>query len=136
MILQADEDFERVDMPVHFVNDSDFVVIAVNIVDDDLTEGVEMFSVVLTVSDPADPTQDFNSSIIIQILDNDSTFIDKIFTTLIFYMITDIGVCGNTFMGRNCSENAFCYLSEDNRYIQDCSCKNGYIGMGFICQGV
>ena len=76
MILQADEDFERVDMPVHFVNDSDFVVIMVNIVDDDLTEGVEMFNVVLTVSDPADPTQDFNSSIIIQILDNDGRFID------------------------------------------------------------
>ena len=62
-------------MPVNFVDGSDFVVITVNIVDDNLTEGVETFGGVLTVTDPADPTLSFNTSITVEILDNDGDFI-------------------------------------------------------------
>ena len=51
-------------------------------------------------------------------------------------MMTDVGVCGNTFMGRNCSEDALCYLSKDDRLIQSCLCQTGYIGDGFLCEGI
>ena len=61
-------------MPVYFVNGSDIVVIMVDIVDDDLTEGVENFTGVLIVSDPANPALNFNTSITVQILDNDGEF--------------------------------------------------------------
>ena len=61
-------------MPVHFVNGNDFVVITMNIMDDNLTEGVESFTGVLTVTDPTDPTQNFDTSITIEILDNDGKF--------------------------------------------------------------
>ena len=62
-------------MPVHFVNGSDFVVITINIMDDDLTEGVESFTGMLTVTDPTDPTLNFKTSITVEILDNDGDFI-------------------------------------------------------------
>ena len=75
MFVYAGEDYEgAVDMPVHFVNGSEFVVITVNIVDDNLTEGVESFTGVLTVTDPADPALSFNTSISVEILDNDGEF--------------------------------------------------------------
>ena len=50
-------------------------------------------------------------------------------------MYVDGSVCGNMVMGETCSENALCYLSEDDRYIENCSCTTGYIGSGFICRG-
>ena len=56
--------------------------------------------------------------------------------THLIVLITDIGACGGMVMGKTCSENALCYLSGNDRFIQNCSCKAGYIGSGFICQGV
>ena len=73
--MLAGRDYEGViDMPVHFPNGSEYVRIPVNITDDDLTEGVEQFIGVLTITNRTDPTQSFNTSIIIEILDNDSTY--------------------------------------------------------------
>ena len=73
--MLAGQDYEGVvDMPIHFPNGSEYVRITVNITDDDLTEGAEQFTGVLTINNPTNTTQSFNTSIIIEILDNDSTY--------------------------------------------------------------
>ena len=73
LIIIAGQDFEGVtDMPIYFLNGSDYIIITVNITDDNLTEGVEQFTGVLTINNQANSTQNFNTSITIEILDNDS----------------------------------------------------------------
>ena len=73
--MLAGQDYEGVvDMQIHFPNGSEYVRISVNITDDDLTEGVEQFIGLLSVSNQADPTLSFNTSVIVEILDNDSTY--------------------------------------------------------------
>ena len=48
---------------------------------------------------------------------------------------TAIGVCGSnvTSLKSSCSVNALCEVSSNGRELVNCSCKDGYLGIGLIC---
>ena len=35
---------------------------------------------------------------------------------------------------RNCSKDSFCEVSR-GRFLDSCSCNDGYLGNGFVCEG-
>ena len=61
-------------MPIYFLNESNLICVTINISDDNLTEGLEQFLGELTVTYISNQTQSFNTSIIIDILDDDGVF--------------------------------------------------------------
>lgn len=51
-----------------------------------------------------------------------------------FYVLLDQGVCGNMIGNRNCSKDSFCKVRR-GRFLDSCTCNDGYLGNGFICEG-
>ena len=50
------------------------------------------------------------------------------------HILLERGVCGNMIANQNCSEDAYCEVF-NGRFLARCSCNDGFLGNGFICQG-
>lgn len=44
------------------------------------------------------------------------------------------GICGNMIGNRNCSKDSLCEVSR-GRFLDSCTCNDGYLGNGFVCEG-
>ena len=49
-------------------------------------------------------------------------------------LLLDRGICGNMVGNRNCSKDSFCIVSR-GRFLDSCTCNDGYLGNGFVCEG-
>lgn len=123
---------------------NDSSTIEITIIDDGLAEGREVFVGLLEVYSPF---RNYSVKIDIEIIDNEGShhfffFFYKEHTCCsscydnIIMWYAERGVCVHMIGGRNCSENALCTVVIGRKLIHSCSCKDNFLGNGFICQGV
>ncbi len=62
----------------------------------------------------------------------------KIKVLVIHYSILSIveGICGHKLADGHCDDNALCRVGVTGRTLEDCYCRDGFIGNGFICRGM
>ena len=132
------EDYAQISQQISIAGNQT-TVISIQIIDDDLAEGVELFGGMLQV---LSPESNASSTITIEIIDDEGKILNLKNTIMTDWLnnniiIVDKGDCGNPVLSKGvCSEDALCEVSANGRTLQNCFCKDGFLGTGPICRSM
>ena len=128
-------DYKDISEQISLIGNQSTASVSIPITNDHLAEGLETFSGLLEV---ASQSLNFSSvsTIQIEIIDDEGKDF-SLFTVSVCVVIIILveGVCGNVLPRGNCSIDALCRVSTNGRKLQNCFCRDGFLGNGLMCQG-